>query len=63
MSDPIAALTDLSIAADTAELLLRQWCPDEASSLRQKVTAAKKSIEDLRADSSTSRSAGRYPAV
>jgi hypothetical protein len=35
------ALKELSISADTAELLLRQWCPDEASSLRQRVTKAK----------------------
>lgn len=34
------ALIELSMAADTAELLMRQHWPDEASSLRIKVAKA-----------------------
>ena len=51
MTIDLTALEDLIVAADTAELLLRQWCPDEASSLRLKVTAAIKVLHGLKHDS------------
>jgi hypothetical protein len=39
------ALKNLAIAADTAELMLREQFPDESQSLRSKITVAKTVID------------------